>query len=219
MRRIFALNGSPRTAGNTSFLLKAFLDGAKSNDVQIDQVHTHESNVKYCNGCLRCNLIKRCSINGDEWPIISQYILESDILVIAAPVYFHHLPASVKTILDRFRSFVKVTITEKSINHRAWHEWNKDIVLILTMGSSDNADAKPVMDLFKYMVKMLGPKNKLHIINANRLAVIKQINFSKDELETLYEKLMLPVHLSEKDSKINELKLDECFDLGKKLSS
>jgi len=219
MKQIFALNGSPRPSGNTTFLSDAFLKGAEINQAISNSVRTHELNISDCNGCLRCNLIKRCSISNDDWSEISQRILDSDILVFASPVYFHHFPASVKAVLDRFRSFVKVTITEDSLDHQPWTEWDKDFVLLLTMGSSDNADAQPIIDLFDYMVNMLGPKNRLHIITATRLALIKQVSMGQEDLEKLYTKLNLPVHLAEEDVLINAQILENCFALGKQLTT
>ena len=219
MKNILAINGSPRPTGNTSFLLSSFLAGAAKNNVQIDQIDSHHINLKYCNGCLRCNLIKRCSISDDEWAELSKKILDSDVLVFASPVYFHHLTSPVKKILDRFRSFVKIQITEQSLEHIPWQEWDKDFVLLLSMGSSSDEDAKPIIDLFKFMTEILGPKNRLHVITATRLAVIKQISLNENELQTLYDKLGLPEKFVKNDCIKNNQILEECFKLGEKLSS
>ncbi|MCD4792697.1 MAG: flavodoxin family protein [Bacteroidales bacterium] len=219
MKRILVINGSPRPAGNTSFLLKSFIGGAEKNNAKVDLIDSHHINLKYCNGCLRCNLIKRCSISDDEWSELSKKILDSDVLVFASPVYFHHLTAPVKKILDRFRSFVKVQITEQSLEHIPWQEWDKDFVLLLSMGSSSNEDAKPIIDLFKYMTEILGPKNRMHVITATRLGVIKQISLNKEELKVLYKKIELPEEFAEEDYLKNNRILEDCFQLGEKLSA
>jgi len=218
MKNIFAINGSPRPNGNSKFLLDSFLDGAKQNTTVISSVSSHKLNIANCTGCLRCNLIKRCSIRNDDWKDISEQILDSDVLVFASPVYFHHFPASLKAIIDRFRSFIKVSITEKSIDHQPWTEWNKDFVLLLSMGSSDDIDAKPIIELFEYMIKILGPKNKLHIITATRLGVSQQITFDKEELEKLYSKINLPEQLAAQDAVRNTSILEQCYELGNKLA-
>jgi multimeric flavodoxin WrbA len=219
MKRILAINGSPRNNGNTGVMLNALLSGASQNPSESDIIDAHRINLDYCNGCLRCNLIKRCAISTDAWPDLSKKISESDILVFASPIYFHHLTAPVKKMLDRFRSFVNVVITEQSLEHRPWTEWNKDFVLLLSMGSSNSDDAKPVIDLFQYMVGMLGKKNRLHVITATRLAVIKQITFNEEELKKLYQKLNLPEHLAEGDAIKNSEILSNCYRLGDFLTS
>jgi hypothetical protein len=219
VKRVLAISGSPRKSGNTVLLLDAFLSGAKQNLSAIDVVDAHSIQIGYCSGCLRCNLIKRCSVSNDAWPDLSEKILNTDVFVIASPVYFHHLSAAVKKIIDRFRSFVKVSITEESILHEPWHQWNKDFVLLLSMGSSSDEDAKPIIELFEYMVKMLGEKNRLHIIKGTRLAVNMQIAMNGEELSKLYKKLNLSEELAKIDSVKNKELLDQCFKLGQSLTS
>ncbi len=218
MKKILAFNGSARKTGNTSFLLQHFLQGATNSGASTQSIYAHEINLEYCTGCLRCNLVKRCTIRGDEWNDLSANILDSDVLVFASPVYFHHVSAQLKKIIDRFRSFVHVQITETGLKHTPHTEWNKDFVLLLALGSSDDADAKPVIELFKYMVEILGPKNKLHIITATRLGVIKQVVKTEEELTALYPKMGLPAELAKNDFHQNKETLKRCIELGEKLS-
>lgn len=218
MKKILAFNGSARKQGNTSFLLDNFLKGVEKNTKSYETVEAHQINLDYCTGCLRCNLIKRCAIRGDEWNGLSEKILESDVLVFASPIYFHHVSAQLKKIIDRFRSFVHVQITESGLKHTPHSEWNKDFVLLLSLGSSNNTDAKPLIELFEFMVQIMGPKNRLHVITATRLGVSKQVVKSPEELSVLYPKLGLPQHLVEGDFTKNQKILQDCFDLGEKLS-
>ena len=218
MKKIVAFNGSARKNGNTNFLLNSFLNGAEKYDTDSDIVNAHEINLDYCTGCLRCNLIKRCSIRGDDWSNLSAKILDSDILVFATPIYFHHVSGQLKKVIDRFRSFFHVQITESGLNHTPHTEWNKDFVLLLSLGSSSDKDAQPVIELFKGLTKILGHKNRLHVIIATRLGVTKQVVKSKDELTNLYPKLGLSVKLVDADFHKNHQVLQKCFELGEKLS-
>lgn len=218
MKKILAFNGSPRSQGNTSYLLQHFLDGTGHHPETLEVIHPHELNLEYCHGCLRCNVLRRCSISGDDWEQISGRILEADVLVFASPIYFHHLPGPLKILLDRFRSFNHVQITESGLKHTPWHEWKKDFVLLLCMGSPDDSDADPVIDLFRFVTSILGSGNRLHVIKATRLAVAKQVIKDRDELRILYEKLKLPADLAEKDHQKNKSVLAECKRLGNQLS-
>lgn len=216
--KILAFNGSPRPDGNTSHLLGKFLEGASENLVETEVLHSHRLNLKYCTGCLRCNLLKRCSITGDDWAVLSSKILDADVLVFASPIYFHHVPAPMKTMLDRFRSFIHVQITETGLQHTPWHNWKKDFVLILSMGSSDVVDADPVIELFRFMTSILGENNRLHVITATRLAVVKQVIKSEDELKELYVKMKLSPGLALGDFERNQEVMEECRKLGAELS-
>jgi len=218
MKKILILDGSMRKQGNTSILVENFINGSKQNTDQVDHIIARDINLEYCNGCLRCNLIKRCSISGDDWPDISKKILDADVLVFASPIYFHYVSAPLKKVIDRFRSLVHVQITEEGVKHTPWIKWEKDFVLLLSMGSSNDVDAQPVVDLFEYMKEVMGENNNLHVIKATRLAVTKQITKTEEELESLYPKLNLPLDIIKQDVINNKKFLKNSFDLGVKLS-
>jgi putative NADPH-quinone reductase len=215
---ILAFNGSPRRNGNTSALLQEFSRRANEAGSNVEEIIAQDLNLKYCTGCLKCNLIKRCAIGNDDWQNLSQKILDADILIFASPVYFHHLTASLKKILDRFRSFMHVQITEHGLKHTPWHQWQKHFVLLLCLGSSADADAQPIIDLFKFIIEVLGPENELTFIVLTRLAIINQVRLSKEELSILYLKLKLPDYLVIGDYQRNQDLLKRCYELGKKLA-
>jgi multimeric flavodoxin WrbA len=218
MKKVLAFNGSPRKTGNTSILLSKFMEGANRNTAFSETINTHEIRLEYCKGCLRCNVLGRCSIREDEWEAIATEILAADVIVFASPVYFHHVTASMKKLIDRFRSFIHVQITETGLAHTPRHLWNKVFVLLLSMGSSDTADAQPVIELFQFMTSILGPDNKLHIILATRLAVVQQIVKTELELEALYTKMNIPTHLAACDFEKNQDILMMCYSLGNRLT-
>jgi hypothetical protein len=117
-------------------------------------------------------------------------------------------------IIDRFRSFIHVQITETGLIHTPWQEWKKQFVLILTMGSSDDSDAQPVVDLFDFMTSILGPENELHLVKATRLAMAGQLTRSAEDMKVLYDKMKLPLHLAIKDHLRNSELLAGCTQLG-----
>ena len=69
---IVAFHGSPRKNSNSSHLLRAFLRGAGERGIRCHEVFAERCNVQCCRGCLRCNLIKRCAIKGDDWEALKQ---------------------------------------------------------------------------------------------------------------------------------------------------
>lgn len=219
MKKILAFNSTPRSHGNSTYLLQHFIEGAGYNATRLDEIQTHDLDLRYCQGCLRCNVLKRCATSDDAWPELSEQILQSDILVFATPIYFHHLPASLKKVIDRFRSFVHVQITETGLIHTPWEDWNKDFALLLSMGSPDKAEAKPVIELFEFMTSILGSNNRLHVITATRLAMAKQVIRTKEELTILYNKLNLPEELAKWDSDENSKVLRNCRELGSRLTT
>lgn len=216
---ILVFNGSPRKKGNTSLLLNELIRGARESGAMTEKIDAHKINLMYCKGCLRCNIIKRCAIKDDDWKDLSSKLLNADVIVFASPVYFHHLTAPLKKILDRFRSFVNVSITEDGLQYDPWHKWEKKFVLILCLGSSNDIDAQPIIDLFHYITSMLGPDNSLNCITGTRLAMVSQVTMTEEKLTALYAKLKLPLHLATQDYHRNQTLLKRCYQLGKELGN
>jgi NAD(P)H-dependent FMN reductase len=218
MKRILAFNGTPRPAGNTGHLLRAFSEGAGEHGASPEVILAHGLHLKACTGCLRCNVLQRCSLSGDDWDMLRDKILDSDVLVFASPIYFHHLPSTLKAVLDRFRSFANVQVTEKGLIHTPYREWHKEFVLILSQGSPDPSDSRPVIDLFRYICRIMGPANNLHVVTATGLSMVNQVTKTARELAEQYRKMKLPERLVAKDVRKNREMLDQCRELGRTLS-
>jgi putative NADPH-quinone reductase len=217
MKRVLAFYGSPRKTGNTSVLLNYFIEGVLTHTSLIETIDVGEINIDYCRGCLRCNVLGRCSLQHDDWASLGDKILKADVLVFATPIYFHHVTASMKKLIDRFRSFIHVQITESGLVYTPRQTWDKDFILLLSMGSPDPSEAQPVIDLFQFMIHMLGSGNKLHTVSATRMAVIQQLLKSEEELGMLYDKMKISRQLANSDFERNQIILKSCYDLGKGL--
>ncbi len=89
MSNIAVIVGSVRKNGNTEILAKALVDGAKKyNNVEIISVADYKVNP--CIGCNAC--FSREGIvcfQDDDMPRIYEILRESDIIIIASPVYFY----------------------------------------------------------------------------------------------------------------------------------
>jgi multimeric flavodoxin WrbA len=203
--KILAINGSPRRKGNTSLMLAELRRGAEEAGAIYEEIIADQLDLEYCSGCLRCNLIKRCSIKKDDWPNLSEKILNADALVFGTPIYFHHFTAPLKKVLDRFRSFMHVQMTETGLIHTPWQRWQKHFVLVSSLGHQTTEDAQPVVDLMKFMINLLGKTN--------------QVAMSQDQLREFYQKIKMPEHLAEPHFQRNQQILKSCYQLGKKIGA
>ncbi len=217
--KILALKGSPRENGNSTIMLNRFLEGCEKSGGEIKSIKPRDLDIKPCAGCLRCNLIRRCSLKGDDWEQLSNDILDADIIAISSPVYFFNFPSELKGIIDRFRSFIHVRITEDGLIHTPWVEWRKKFVVLLSMGSPDENEGAGIIKVMKFIVKELGENNELYTFNGTRLAVRGQIEFDRDKLESLYKKLQIPVKLAEHDHIRNRELLSQIYSLGTELGA
>jgi len=101
--RIFAVNGSPRKKkGNTERILKPFLEGAQEAGAEIKLIYVQEKDIKPCLGCNKCWLKTpgRC-VQNDDMPELLSLMRESEIMVLASPIYVGGVTGQLKTFLDR----------------------------------------------------------------------------------------------------------------------
>ncbi|MDR1210362.1 MAG: flavodoxin family protein [Clostridiales bacterium] len=101
MKKVLAVNGSPRADGNTAHMLAAVLEvcGAAGFDTEIYQAGGRA--VRGCVSCGGCQRHKgRCAI--DDWMNeLYPKTASADAIVIGTPTYFADLTPEVKAIIDR----------------------------------------------------------------------------------------------------------------------
>ena len=101
---ILAFNGSPRKKGNTSTIIAAILEGARSKDAQTTEVRLHDINLKGCMGCLSCRKnIGHCK-QQDDLSLYLEAIKSSDGIVMGCPIYMYRISGQMKLLVDRIYS-------------------------------------------------------------------------------------------------------------------
>jgi multimeric flavodoxin WrbA len=107
--QICILNGSPRLSGNTAELSKPFIEELKANDVSVVSWDLTEMNIASCKGCYRCQDVEGeygC-FQKDDMHDIARSIMQSDLIVLATPIYTWYCTAELKAVLDRFYGLAK----------------------------------------------------------------------------------------------------------------
>ncbi|MBQ1554037.1 MAG: flavodoxin family protein, partial [Clostridia bacterium] len=104
MSRIVVLSGSPRKDGNTDRLVSAFVKGAQARH-EVEVVRVYEQTVHPCIGCNTCFTREgNACFQKDGMTEIYQKLSQTDILIIASPVYFYGISAQLKAIVDRLHT-------------------------------------------------------------------------------------------------------------------
>ena len=108
MKKIYAINGSPRRNRNTASLLDKVLEGAKSaaTDVTAERIDLYS--LKYT-GCLSCFACKRkdgasygkCAVKDDLYEVL-QKLAEADAVVFGSPIYYRTITGQLHAFYERF---------------------------------------------------------------------------------------------------------------------
>lgn len=107
--------GSKRKGGNTDVLVKAFVEGASLHN-HVEVVSVADYRVLPCTGCNNCfhNEGYHCC-QQDDMQTVYQKLSVADVVVVASPVYFYGLSASLKAIIDRLHTPLRNTFAIKKV--------------------------------------------------------------------------------------------------------
>ncbi|MBN2107483.1 MAG: flavodoxin family protein [Deltaproteobacteria bacterium] len=102
--RITALYGSPRKGGNTDLLMQAFLGGLREAGAEAQELFLRDFAFSPCIDCGGCEATGACVLR-DGMDDIYPHLIASDVIVLAAPVFFYGLNALAKAMVDRVQCF------------------------------------------------------------------------------------------------------------------
>jgi len=101
-QKIVILNGSPRRKGNTSALVKAFTEGVESAGNTVTEFFLNEMNIHGCKGCFGGHSSRECPcVQKDDMDRIYPAVKESDVVVLATPLYYWNMSGQIRTAIDR----------------------------------------------------------------------------------------------------------------------
>ena len=110
--RIAAIYGSPRRGGNTDLLLNRFIDGIAECSIfkdgtlrpRVDRIIVSGLGISPCRECRHCSMDGNCIIK-DKMQDIYPIIIESNLILVASPVFFTTVYGYLKSFIDRFQRF------------------------------------------------------------------------------------------------------------------
>ncbi|MBQ9776438.1 MAG: flavodoxin family protein [Lentisphaeria bacterium] len=104
MKKIYAVNGSPRKNGNTAQLLQKALEGAASVDAEVKLIQLADLNFSGCRSCFACKRLANpapgCVLKDDLAEILKE-LLQSDGIIMGSPIYFGAESGLYRNFLER----------------------------------------------------------------------------------------------------------------------
>ena len=104
MKKIVAVNCSPRAGWNTATLVKEAADGARAEGAQVQYYDLYKlAKFTGCRSCFACKLPEsymKCSFRDDMKPLLDE-IREADGLIIGTPNYLGNASAGFRALYER----------------------------------------------------------------------------------------------------------------------
>jgi len=103
--KVIGCNASPRKGANTATLVETVLKGAAGKGAETRLVNLNKLKMKPCQGCDACKEnLGHCVQKDDLTPMLEQ-MAACDAIVLGTPVYWFHVSAQFKALIDRLYCF------------------------------------------------------------------------------------------------------------------
>ncbi len=136
--KILCLLGSPRQNSNSAAIAARFTETAASLGAKVQTVVLNQLSYRGCQGCLSCKTTSDKCVLEDDLAGILESLKQSDVIVMAMPVYCSDVPGQVKCFLDRTFSYMPPGYMQGSPSRVPA---GKKLVFIMTQGA-------PVEEMF-----------------------------------------------------------------------
>lgn len=174
------LMGSPRKNGNTSKLLKPFVEELELQQIHFNLTWLYDKHIEPCIACRKCQ--KNWTIFGchylDDVQEIFNKIYDSDLIILATPIYSWFCTPPMKALLDRLVYGMNKYYGDKK-GPSLWS--GKQLAIITTCGYRPESGA----DLFEEGIKRYCKHSKLKYIGmlAERDLGYKSIFITEDKID------------------------------------
>lgn len=150
--KITVFNGSPRGQNsNTHIMVSSFVDGAIKAGAKVENIFLIDKHIESCKGCFSCWMKTpgNCIIDDDVKSLLKKFI-ESDIVVLAFPLYIDSMPGILKLFMDRLIPLIDPHVEKDpqgECRHRKRYEQYPKLVIISNSGFPERSQFQ-VLDLY-----------------------------------------------------------------------
>ncbi len=184
MAKIIAFLGSPRKKGNTATVLERILAGARDAGAEVESVFLHGMDLHPCQECLVCQSVPDepgCAITDDMSGIYGK-VLESDVIVLASPVFCWSVSAQMKILMDRMFCFFK--FEEPELPRILIKD--KGIATVLTAGGDEFDGADLAVEVIQRLARCMSADYRGHFVAA-KLTTPDDVRKDEALLERAYQ--------------------------------
>lgn len=153
-KKVLILSGSPRKGGNSDILCEEFAKGAADSGNNVEIIRVAEKKIAPCSGCYYCKNHDGVCVYNDDMTELMHKIIDTDVLVLASPVYFYSIDAQLKAVIDR--TVARWTEVE-----------NKEMYYIVTMADEELSSADTTIACFRGYADCISGAKEMGIIIGN----------------------------------------------------
>ena len=146
--KILALIGSPRKNGNTDIMADEVLKGASDVGCFVDKIYLDDYIIRPIQVCDRPAAEREDTRSDDDFPVLLEKFLDSDIIILSTPVYWFGFSAQLKCFIDRLSSYFRKPPYAQRFD-------GKGYIALCAYGRSEEFNAKSVTEPAKHIAEVL----------------------------------------------------------------
>ena len=147
-KRVLVLTASPRKNGNTDKMADAFIRGAEQAGHSVTKFAAALKKIGGCTSCYTCwSTGGACSVK-DGFKELEPLLENSDVVLIASPLYWFSFPGQIKNVIDRLVAYTGSDIPRpQSI---------KESYLFICGGDTNKEYYEPALGVYRGTAEFLG---------------------------------------------------------------
>jgi multimeric flavodoxin WrbA len=153
--RVIGINASPRKGANTATLVETVLKGAADKGAETKRIDLRKLKAKPCIGCDKCKENLGHCVQKDDLTPLMEEMATYDAIVLGTPVYWFHVTAQFKTLVDRLYCYYGFEIDPETNDYKEILAFpaGKKVVFVTSRG--DPEDKKDYDVYYGYMDEWL----------------------------------------------------------------
>jgi len=145
--------------GNTHVIINEFAEGAREAGAEVDVILLAEKKIANCMACMTCwtKTPGKCVLKDDMSELLENF-MNSDLAVMATPIYSHNVTAIMKAFLDRMVPIIDphlVKMANGYTGHIKRHETYPKFGVIATGGYPEQKCCEFVSQYFNRLAQEL----------------------------------------------------------------
>jgi multimeric flavodoxin WrbA len=182
--KIVSVMGSPRENGNSSTIANRFCTTAEKLGAEVKTFFLNSLDFRGCQGCMLCKTkLDKCAVQDDLTEVL-EAVRETDVVVLASPVYYWDVSGQLKCFLDRTFSYLVPDFITNPVKSRLAQ--GKKFVMILTQNNPDEKSFSNIFPKFDYFFRAYG-FSETHLIRACGVSAPGEVE-NRPDVMTLAEK-------------------------------
>ena len=182
MKKIIAINGSPRSGWNTDILVREAAAGAASAGAEVEVIDLYR--LEKFTGCVSCFGCKTEAHQGkcicrDGLAEVLEKIRQADGLILGSPVYLGDVSAGLRALYERL-IFQYITYKNES---RSYSQRRIPVALIVTSNVPAEYDAELLARYKRTLEAFIGPTQTLASGNTLQVNNYERYNWTMFNVE------------------------------------